>query len=118
MRIRTTVAAVAITAALLLTGCSSSDDATDKPSKPTHSTATTGPMKFNRSEAARRCVDALVDQAADDPSSEVGTTRPKACAPLDDSEYADAILEATSRANRAGQIELQDDIDAGTGGAG
>ncbi|MDW6058045.1 hypothetical protein SAZ11_08080 [Streptomyces sp. FXJ1.4098] len=117
MRIRTTAAAV-ITAGLLLTGCSSSADGNDKPSKPSTATPTTGPMKFNRSEASRRCVDALVDQATEDPSSEVGATRPEECAQLDDSEYADATLEATSRANRAGRIELQDDVDVGTGSAG
>ncbi|MGW3572450.1 hypothetical protein ACWDSL_52905 [Streptomyces sp. NPDC000941] len=53
-----------------------------------------------------------------DPTGEVGATRPKTCEPLDDSEYANATLEATHRANRAGRIELQDDVDGGTSGAG
>ncbi|MFD8866040.1 hypothetical protein ACFV1F_16975 [Streptomyces sp. NPDC059590] len=119
MRIRTTAAAV-ITAGLLLTGCSSSDETNDKPSKPTHTTTapTTAPAKLSKAEITSRCVDALVDQAADDPSSDVGATRPEKCAQLDDSEYADAVLDATQQANQAGRDQLQDEIDEAIGGAG
>lgn len=117
MRIRTTAAAATITAALLLTGCSSSDDGNDKP---THATTapTTAPAKLSKAEVTQRCITALVDQAVDDLSSEVGATRPEECAQLDDSEYANAILDATQQANQAGRDQLQDDVDAGTGGAG
>lgn len=112
MRIRTTAAAV-ITAGLLLTGCSSSDDGKDEPSKPTHATtaATTAPAKLSNAEIASRCVDALVDEATDDPTGEVGATRPEACEPLDDSEYADAVLDATQQANEAARDSLGDCLD-------
>ncbi|MGW3428908.1 hypothetical protein ACWDHW_13270 [Streptomyces melanosporofaciens] len=112
MHIRTTAAAV-ITAGLLLTGCSSSEESNDKPSKPTHSAtaATTAPAKLSNAEIASRCVDALVDEATDDPTGDVGATRPKACKPLDDSEYADAVLGATQQANEAARDSLGDCLD-------
>ncbi len=119
MHVRTTTAAAAvITAALLLTGCSSSDDSKDEPSKPTPTVApTTAPAKLNKAEATSRCADALFDKAADDPSGTVGATLPKACEPLSDAEYADAIREATRQVNEAKQKKLQDQIDnpSGTG---
>ncbi|MFI0768600.1 hypothetical protein ACH4TQ_27490 [Streptomyces sp. NPDC021218] len=117
MRIRTTAAAV-ITAGLLLTGCSSSDDGNDKPSKPTATTAAPTKTPLSKAESARHCITALVDQAAEAPSGEVGTVRPKACTQMDDSEYADAVLDATQQANQAGRDQLQDEIDKATGGAG
>lgn len=113
MRIRTTAAAATITAGLLLTGCSNSDDSNDTPSKPASTTTapTTAPAKPSNAEITSRCVDALVDQATDDPTGDVGATRPKACAQLDDSEYADAVLDATQKANEAARDSLGDCLD-------
>ncbi|WP_413102243.1 hypothetical protein [Streptomyces sp. Inha503] len=118
IRTTTTTTAAAITAGiLLLVGCSSNDDGAE-PTTPKHSTAAPTAAPLSKAQIVSRCITALVDQAAEDPSSDVGADRPKACAQLDDSQYADAVLKATQQANAAGRGELRDEIDKVTGSTG
>ncbi|WP_063731082.1 hypothetical protein [Streptomyces sp. RTd22] len=115
MHVRTTAVAV-LAVGLLLTGCSSNDDKPE-PATPNHTSAAPTKPTLSKAETARRCITALVDQVTEDQSGEVGAVRPKACAQLGDSEYAEAILKATQRVNQAAQDDLQDRIDEATGGS-
>ncbi|MBL1115415.1 hypothetical protein JK364_23885 [Streptomyces sp. 110] len=117
MHVRT-IAGAALAVGLLLTGCSNNGDGNDKPSTPKHSTVAPTRAALSKTEVARRCITALVQQATEDASADVGATRPRACAQLGDGEYADAILKATQQANAAGRGELQDKLDEVTGHTG
>ncbi|NEW74987.1 hypothetical protein [Streptomyces rhizosphaericus] len=110
MHIRTTAAAIAV-GALLLVGCSSGSDDKTEPTTPKHSAGAPSKAPLSKAQIASRCITALVDQATQDPSSDIGAVRPKACAHLDDSEYADATLKATQRVNKAARDGLKDCLD-------
>lgn len=110
---RTRHLAAAITATLLLitlTGCSGSGDA--EPTKTVTATTATSP-KLSKAEMTLQCVDA-VDVVADLPSTD-GEVQfeptPAPCASLSDSEYLDAYMDGIAQHNKAGQDDLQRQID-------
>lgn len=99
MRIRTTVLA-ALTAGLLLSGCSSAEPEAD--TKPTTAAPSETPAA-DTAAAYEECVAAI----ADDPDAE---TPPAACDQLPDGEIADATLDGIQRANEAARDALGDAI--------
>lgn len=111
MRIRTTIAAAAV-AALLLVGCSSSDNGKDKPGKtPATTAATTKTPALSKAEVTRRCVNAIADRAANANGEVPSQPIPESCRPLSDDEYLDAYMEGIHQANHDVQDKLKGCLD-------
>ncbi|MGW9597383.1 hypothetical protein ACWHLZ_44785 [Streptomyces chartreusis] len=109
MRIRTAIAAAAIFTTALA-GCSpgSSDD---KPSKPATSAAPSPTAAVDPAAARQACVDAVAAIAGDDSGEEPSEAVPAECQALGDSDYLDAVLDATRQSNQQGRDALQELID-------
>uniref|UniRef100_UPI003F495FC0 hypothetical protein n=1 Tax=Streptomyces chartreusis TaxID=1969 RepID=UPI003F495FC0 len=107
MRIRTAIAAAAILTTALA-GCSpgSSND------KPSATPAAPSPTAAVDPAAARQaCVDAVAAIAGDDSGEEPSEAIPAECQALSDSDYLDAVLDATRQSNQQGRDALQNLID-------
>ncbi|MFF8458535.1 hypothetical protein ACF06T_28855 [Streptomyces albidoflavus] len=96
MRIRTTVLA-ALTAGLLLTGCSSAEPEAD-----TTPTPAATPSETPTADAFEECAAAIAKDAENQD--------PPECDALKGDDYLDAIAEGLRRHNQAGRDALEDAI--------
>ncbi|AGP52540.1 hypothetical protein [Streptomyces rapamycinicus] len=102
MGTRTVQAAAVLAITLLLTGCSTGGDASDK------STPTGTPAAAEKARVTRACVDAIADRAA---AHKGGAVRshpvPAPCARLSDADYLDAYMKGLEQAHRAAKKTSQ-----------
>ncbi|MCX4581991.1 hypothetical protein [Streptomyces sp. NBC_01481] len=102
-----TAAATAATLLLALTACGASSEP-----KPATTTATvTAPAPVDKAQQIRLCMDAVATvkpNAAGDVPSE---PKPDPCTALTESEYLDAYMDGIAQGNKAGQDELQRQIE-------
>jgi len=100
MRIRAAAVGVVLLAGLAA-GCSAGGEATPAKSPKSPSAS----PSLSKAEVTQQCIDAVAAQTGEDEG------KPQECEPLSDSEYLDANFKGIQQHNKAGQEELQRQIE-------